>query len=296
MDYRLSGLVYVNRNFLVRPYWVYGSIRLGLAVPAKEDVEPGSGPEIRWLAWLRPRHNQLMGQTAIAFLVIAVAAAGAAGADEFATQAGPLTITPIAHASLMIQAGGQVVHVDPARAEYGNAPKADLILITHGHGDHFDPKLITLLSKSGTVVVAPPAVAAQVSGAKALANGESTSVGPWKLDATPAYNIKRERAPGQVFHPKGEGNGYVVAFGGFRICLAGDTENIPELASLQDIGVAFLPMNLPYTMPPEEAAEAAKTLRPKIVYPYHYRGTDLTVFEKALAGTGIEVRLREWYP
>jgi L-ascorbate metabolism protein UlaG (beta-lactamase superfamily) len=138
-------------------------------------------------------------------------------------------------------------------------------------------------------------VAEKVSDAAVLQNGQSHTVGQWKFDALAMYNIKRMRSPGQPYHEKGAGNGYVVTYGGLRIYIAGDTEAIPEMKALKDIDVAFLPMNLPYTMPPEEAAEAAKAFQPKVVYPYHCRGADLSVFEKALAGTGIEVRLRDWY-
>jgi len=125
--------------------------------------------------------------------------------------------------------------------------------------------------------------------------GESRQFGPWKVEAIPAYNLKRQRPDGQPFHPKGEGLGYVLTYGGKRFYAAGDTEGIPEMTALKDIDVAFLPMNMPYTMTPEEAAEAARAFRPKIVYPYHCRGTDLKAFEKALAGSGVEVRIRDWY-
>ncbi len=225
------------------------------------------------------------------------AALAAAPADEFPTQAGKLKITPIRHASLMIEAGGQVIHVDPVgQANYEGLPKADIVLITHTHGDHFVPKLIAWLRKPGAVVIAPEAAAKAVPDARVLRNGQSATIGPWRFDAVPMYNSKRERSPGRPYHPKGFGNGYVVTYGGLRIYIAGDTEGIPEMRALKNIDVAFIPMNLPYTMPPEEAADAVKAFHPKVVYPYHYRGSDLSVFEKALAGTGIDARLRNWYP
>ena len=116
------------------------------------------------------------------------------------------------------------------------------------------------------------------------------------IEAIPAYNIKRGPAPGKLFHDKRRGNGYVLTYGGKRFYFSGDTEGVPEMRALKNIDVAFVCMNLPYTMPPEEAADAVKAFHPKIVIPYHYRGSDLTVFQKALEGTGIEVRLLEWYP
>ena len=128
-----------------------------------------------------------------------------------------------------------------------------------------------------------------------MRNGETKTLGAWSVEAVAMYNEKHERSPGVVYHPKGIGNGYVVTYGGLRIYIAGDTEGVAEMRALTNIDVAFLPMNLPFTMAPEEAADAAKAFKPKVAYPYHCRGTDLSVFEKALAGTGIDVRLRDWY-
>jgi len=232
----------------------------------------------------------------VLLLALAVFALTKRPVEEFKTSAGLLKITPIQHASMMIEAGGQVIHVDPwSKGNYEGLPQAGIILITHTHGDHLDMNILPKLRKAETVVIAPPAAAATVPDATVLRNGESKTIGPWKFDALPMYNQKRSSAPGKVFHEKGVGNGYVVTYGGLRIYIAGDTEGIPEMKALQGIDVAFLPMNLPYTMPPEEAAEAAKAFKPRIVYPYHCRGSDLSVFEKALAGSGIEVRLRNWY-
>ncbi len=229
-------------------------------------------------------------------LCLGVGAAGAATEDTFETKGGPLTITPIQHASLLLRAGGQALYADPvSRGGYEGLPLADVILITDIHGDHLDVGMIARLRKPGTVMVAPPAAAEKVPDAKILRNGESAEIGPWRIEAVPMYNEKRGPAPGRLYHDKGRGNGYVVTYGGMRLYIAGDTEGIPEMRALKDIDVAFIPMNLPYTMPPEEAADAVKAFRPKVVYPYHYRGSDLATFEKALAGTGIEVRLRDWY-
>ena len=227
---------------------------------------------------------------------MALAQPGNRPADEFKTSAGVLKITPIHHASLMISAGGQVVQIDPTPANlYDGMPAADLILITDIHGDHMDPAAIAKVKKPSTVILAPAAVAKTVTDAIVLQNGKSTTVGRWGVEAVPMYNLKRGPAAGQLYHEKGRGNGYVITYGGLRIYIAGDTENIPEMRALKNIDVAFVPMNLPFTMTPEEAAEAVKAFHPKVVYPYHYRGSDLKVFQKALEGTGIEVRLRDWY-
>ena len=216
--------------------------------------------------------------------------------EEFSTAAGALKVTLIRHATMMIEAGGTVVHVDPwSRANNEGLPKADIILVTDIHGDHMDPKQIAAFSKSGTIIIAPAAVAKTITSAKVLANGESTSVGQWSFEAVPMYNQKRGPSAGQVFHVKGRGNGYIVTYSGLRIYIAGDTEGHPEMRALRNIDVAFIPMNLPYTMPPLEAAEAVKAFKPKVVYPYHYRGSDTNEFASALSGTGIDVRLRDWY-
>ena len=216
--------------------------------------------------------------------------------QEFATAAGPVKITPIQHASLMMEAGGRVIHLDPwSSGNYDGLPAADLILITDIHGDHLDPKLLPKVSKAGTIILAPAAVAETVKEATVIRNGETKTVGAFTVEAVPMYNIKRGPAPGKLFHDKGRGNGYIVSYGGKRFYFSGDTEGIPEMRSFRDIDVAFVCMNLPYTMPPEEAAEAVRAFHPKVVFPYHYRGSDLNVFSKALAGTGIDVRLVDWY-
>jgi L-ascorbate metabolism protein UlaG (beta-lactamase superfamily) len=228
-------------------------------------------------------------------VTVALPAFAAKPAEEFTTSAGPLKVTPIQHASLMIQAGGQVVYADPAQGSFEGLPKADLILLTDIHGDHLVPGIINKLKKTGTIIIAPAAVAATVKEATVMNNGETKTIGNWTIEAIAMYNLKRGPSAGQLYHDKGRGNGYVVTYGGMRIYISGDTENIPEMRALKNIDVAFLCMNLPYTMTPEEAAEAVKAFRPKIVYPYHYMGTDLKVFEAALKGSGVDVRLRNWY-
>jgi L-ascorbate metabolism protein UlaG (beta-lactamase superfamily) len=221
--------------------------------------------------------------------------------QSFSTSAGDVKITPLYHASTLIQAGGKTIYVDPAKpAKLDGLPKADLILITHIHPDHFDPASIASLSQPATEVIAPSSVVAQIAAqfpaAHAIANGETRKWQQWTIEAIPAYNLARGPAAGQLYHPKGRDNGYVLTFGGKRFYFSSDTEGTPEMRALKNIDVAFICMNLPYTMPPEEAADAVKAFHPKVVIPYHYRGSDLAAFKQRLAGTGIEIRLLDWYP
>jgi L-ascorbate metabolism protein UlaG (beta-lactamase superfamily) len=212
-------------------------------------------------------------------------------------QVGEIIITPIMHASIQIEYGGKVIQVDPTSAgDYSKAKQADLILVTDIHGDHLDPAAISRIRKAGAAVVAPAAAAPKIDNATVMANGESKTVAGFTLEAVPMYNLKRGPAEGQFFHTKGRGNGYILTLGGKRVYIAGDTECTPEMRALKNIDIAFIPMNLPYTMPPSEAAECVKALKPKIVYPYHYRGQNPEEFKAALAGEPIEVRLLEWYP
>ena len=220
----------------------------------------------------------------------------AAFADDIATGAGTVKMTPIQHASFVLEGGGKVIYVDPAQGSFEGRPKADLILITDIHGDHMAPKIIESLQKPGTLILAPEAVAKTVTQARVIRNGESQQAGDWKVEAVPMYNLKRGPSEGKFFHDKGRGNGYVLTYGGKRIYIAGDTEGIPEMRALKNIDVAFVCMNLPYTMTPEEAADAVRAFKPKVVYPYHHRGSDLKAFEKALEGSGVELRIRNWYP
>jgi L-ascorbate metabolism protein UlaG (beta-lactamase superfamily) len=233
------------------------------------------------------------------FALIAAAAVLAQGqrpVETFQTKAGPLKITPVRHASLMIEAGGKVIQVDPwSQGSFEGLPKADLILITDVHGDHLDPKAIAAVKKEGSVIIAPAAVAKTVPEAKVMANGDKQEWSGWSIEAIPMYNMQRGPSPGAFYHEKGRGNGYVLTYGGTRVYIAGDTEGIPEMRALKNIDIAFVPMNLPYTMTPEEAADAVKAFHPKVVYPYHYRGSDLAAFAKALDGSGIDVRIRNWY-
>lgn len=229
------------------------------------------------------------------FCALATAVFAQSSTDTFKTKAGDLKITPIRHASMMIEAGGQVMYVDPAQGSFDGRPQADLILITDIHGDHLAPKIIDKLKKQGTAIIAPEAVTKTVTDATVMHNGDTKKIGAWNIEAIPMYNLTRGPSAGKLYHDKGRGNGYVITYGGLRIYIAGDTEGIPEMLALKNIDVAFIPMNLPFTMPPDEAAKAVREFHPKIVYPYHYQGSDLKVFEKDLEGSGIEVRIRDWY-
>jgi L-ascorbate metabolism protein UlaG (beta-lactamase superfamily) len=238
----------------------------------------------------------------IVFAAVALLAGSAHAQMErpvqtFKSSKGPIKVTPVYHASMVIEAGGKVIVVDPAKpAVFTGLPQADLILVTDIHGDHMDTALIASESKAGTEIIAPPAVVKTVTTASPLANGEKKTWGDWTIEAVPMYNLTRGPEPGKFFHDKGRGNGYILTYGGTRIYISGDTEGIPEMRALKNIDVAFICMNLPYTMTPEEAADAVKAFHPKIAIPYHSGGSDTTVFQKALAGTGIEVRLLNWYP
>lgn len=208
-------------------------------------------------------------------------------------------IRPLYHATFTLQFGDQVIIVDPvANADYSEVPEATVILITDIHPDHWDMETVALLMQASTSVVAPDAVADRWGGIDTvLENGEVISVDDISIEAVPMYNIERGPREGEVYHPLGRGNGYVVNFGFKRIYISGDTECTPEVQALRDIDIAFLAMNLPYTMPPAEAAECARTFRPKVVIPYHYRGSDLDVFTYHLRDDPeIEVRLLDWYP
>ena len=218
--------------------------------------------------------------------------------DTFKTKEGKaVTITAIKHASLRIQYEGLEIQVDPVakyalETDYSKFPKADVILVTHEHFDHFDRDAIATLKKDGTEIVANPAVQKMLGFGTALTNGESCVLAKEiKLDAVPAYNT----TPGHTqFHPKGRDNGYVLTIDGLRIYIAGDTEDIPEMSALKDIDVAFLPCNQPYTMTPEQVAKAARTIKPKVLFPYHYSQTPIKQVADLLTGSGIDVRIRNY--
>ncbi|MFN7988491.1 MAG: MBL fold metallo-hydrolase [Thermoanaerobaculia bacterium] len=227
--------------------------------------------------------------------IVAVAAPPAFEKDTIPTSAGPMKVTFVGHGTLVFEHGGEVIHVDPwtKLADYGALPKADVVLVTHAHQDHLDLAAIAAVRKPETKVVLAPACEAKVEGATVLANGEKTTVAGFPVEAVPAYNVVAKRPDGTPFHPKGPGNGYVVTFGATRVYVAGDTEDTPEMKALEGIDVAFLPMNLPYTMTPEMVADAVRAFHPKVLYPYHFGETDTARLLDLLKETkGTEVRIR----
>jgi L-ascorbate metabolism protein UlaG (beta-lactamase superfamily) len=282
--------------------------------------------------------------------VSAVAAPQMPSRDTISARGGDLAIVPIAHATVCLIHGQNVILVDPGRfgpglppppplspkeleeakakaaitprstgpdgapppeqlvsalpvrpeqmARFQGLESPTLILVTDIHDDHLDPRAIESLKTSTTRLIVPAAASARllsVQGAEAMANGETMRIAGLTIEAVPMYNVQPDAQFGTVFHTKGRGNGYVVTVGGKRLYIAGDTACTPEMKALQNIDVAFVPMNMPATMPPSEAAECAKAFKPRIVYPYHYFGSDPKTFEAALKGSGIEVRLRDWY-
>ncbi|MDP4207932.1 MAG: MBL fold metallo-hydrolase [Bacteroidota bacterium] len=212
--------------------------------------------------------------------------------DVVKTSSGKLTITFIGHASLVFDFKGTIIHVDPWTkfTDYVSQPKADIILITHNHPDHLDVKAIEAVSKKETQIVLNDASFASLKKGLVMKNGEKKTIAGISIEAVPAYNT----TPGhEMYHPKGRDNGYILTFGNKRVYIAGDTENIPEMASLKNIDIAFLPMNLPYTMTPAQVADAVHKFNPKILYPYHFGETDVTALTKLLASDKkVEVRVR----
>ena len=233
----------------------------------------------------------------IVFSVFPVAAATAKEYEEdnITTSQGELKITFIGHGTLMLRFRDKIIHVDPVGryADYSLLPKADIILVTHEHGDHLDTQAIEEILTEKTEIILTEKCMKQVDSGMIMKNGDVKIVHGLKVEAVPAYNIAHMRSEGKPFHPKGEGNGYIITFGDKRIYIAGDTENTPEMKGLKNIDIAFLPMNLPYTMTPEMVSDAAKAFRPKILYPYHYGNTDTSrLIELLKDDKDIEVRIR----
>jgi L-ascorbate metabolism protein UlaG (beta-lactamase superfamily) len=215
--------------------------------------------------------------------------------DKISTSAGDVEIFFIGHGSLMFKLNNSVIHIDPVQSsgKYDNLPRADMILVTHEHYDHLDTELISDLRKKETVMFCSNSCSSKVPWAKVMKSGDTKTEGQIDVEAVSAYNIVNERSKGQPFHPKGVGNGYVIRFGDKKFYIAGDTENTPEMKALKGISVAFLPMNLPYTMTPAMVADAAKAFKPEILYPYHYGETNTDELVRLLKDTDIEVRIRK---
>jgi len=220
--------------------------------------------------------------------------------DTVKTSRGDLRLTPLYHGSVMLEFGGKVIHVDPwSQADYTGLPQADLIVVTHTHADHLDRAAIDKLKKPDTLIVSTAAGIDTLNCAPAcgqvetINDTEHKTVMGIEMTGVPMYNLVQGSAPGKPFHHKGIGSGYVFTFGDTRVYFSGDTECTPEMKGLKNIDVAFLAMNPPRTMSTLEAAECVKAFRPRIVYPYHYRGSKTEEFANALKDTsGVEVRLR----
>ena len=215
-------------------------------------------------------------------------------AERFCTPSGKaVTITLIKHGSLEISFGGKSVQIDPVSGlgrptDYAaEFPKADFILVTHEHHDHFDKEAIAALTDEKTALVTNARCADMLGYGTILANGESYSEGILHVDAVPAYNTTEGHLQ---FHPKGRDNGFVITLDGLRIYIAGDTEDIPEMAELKDIDVAFLPCNQPYTMTVDQLVNAAKVILPKVLIPYHYGQTDISSVPALLPGMDVRIR------
>lgn len=219
-----------------------------------------------------------------------------------AAPAASVTIRPIEHASFYLELPDRVIAVDPVgnAAQYVGLPQPDLILVTHEHGDHFDPDRLQALLGPKTRIISNPAAMAKMPAAlqartTAMANGETADLDGVMITVVPAYNITPDRLQ---YHPKGRDNGYVLTINGARFYIAGDTEATDEMRALKDIHAAFIPMNLPYTMTADQAAEGVAAFAPALVYPYHHRGTDPAVFAAKLKelGSDTEVIIADWYP
>lgn len=234
--------------------------------------------------------------TAMMACALWTASAGAFETDSIDTSAGKLEITFIGHGTLVFEFGDSVIHVDPwtKLADYSKLKKAGIVLITHHHGDHLDTKALDIIRTPETKIVCPEKCGPSVKDGIVMKNGDTQTIGGLKIEAVPAYNIVHMRSGNVPYHPKGEGNGYVVTFGDKRVYVAGDTENIPEMKDLKNIDIAFLPMNLPYTMAPKMVADAAKSFSPKILYPYHYGDTDTLQLASLLKNQkDLEIRIRK---
>ncbi|MGD9818013.1 MAG: MBL fold metallo-hydrolase [Desulfomonilaceae bacterium] len=221
-------------------------------------------------------------------LICSVYAQSTFETDKIRTSQGDLSITLIGHGTLMFTHNGKVVHVDPwtKLANYSKLPKADLILITHEHQDHLDLDAVSKIKKENVKIFANQKAAEKLPGSTVMKNGDVNVVDGITIEAVPAYNLVHKRSSGEPFHPKGLGNGYVITFGDKRVYVAGDTENTPEMKALKNIDIAFLPMNLPYTMTPEMVADAAKSFKPKVLYPYHTGETDLSKLLNLMKDSG----------
>lgn len=254
------------------------------------------------------RHTLILGAASFAaagladFPLAASAQTTAMGGDTYPTDSGEITVHPVSHASLVMTTPGMVIYVDPVGGAeaYAGLPAPELILVTHEHSDHYDPETLAALMGENTRLITNPAVydmlpEALKSRATAIANGESTTVNDIAIDAIPAYNTTEDRLR---YHPQGRDNGYVLSLDGRRVYVAGDTEDTPEMHALENIDIAFVPMNLPYTMTVEQAAAGVAAFAPATVYPYHYNDSDIDAFAAMVGEQAPDTQVvrGDWYP
>lgn len=219
--------------------------------------------------------------------------------DEFQTKNNKtVKIHALVHASIWIEAGDVQIYIDPVtksgnrKIDYSALPKADIILVTHEHYDHLDKDAIRQLTQDGTQLIMNPAGAKAFGKGRSMANGDKLQMkDDVSVEAVPAYNTTKGHTQ---FHPNGRDNGYILMIDGLTIYIAGDTEDIDEMAAISGIDIAFLPCNQPYTMTPEQVVKAAKLIRPKVLFPYHYGETDLSTIPAQLSEAGIDVRIRHY--
>lgn len=219
--------------------------------------------------------------------------------DTFTTKNGKtLKFHALTHASIRIEFDGKEIEIDPVSKmgdqviNYDIFPKADYIFVTHEHFDHLDTAAINILTKAKTELITNQRCADMLGYGKVMANGDRLVINDWLMvEAFPAYNTTEGHLQ---FHPKGRDNGFILTIDGVKVYIAGDTEDIPEMACINDIDIAFLPCNQPYTMTTDQLVRAAQTIKPKVLFPYHYGQTDVTMLPAELKGDGIEVRIRHY--
>ena len=217
--------------------------------------------------------------------------------DVIPAKGGDITITFIGHASILMEWNDQIIYFDPSsrEANFYELPKATMIFVTHHHGDHCDPAALKAISVDKTKTFMSSLAHEKWSQGMVLYPDQETTVNDIRIEVLPAYNLVHKREDGSPYHVKGECNSYIVTLGGKRIFIGGDTENTPEMKAMKNIDIAFLPMNLPYTMTPEMVADGAKGFRPAILYPYHYGKTDLNEIRELMADEDeIELRIRKF--